>query len=87
MNYCVNVSSVFVCACLYGCVCLMFTEFVGLFVMYCVMLYVVLFCCFCMCLSVIWFDSVFACFVCNLLCDGVWLVIRVCMLCLGVSVV
>ena len=65
------------CACLYDRVCLMFTEFVGLFVMYCVMFYVMLFCCCCMCLSVICVDNVFACFVCILLCGGVWLVIRV----------
>ena len=78
MNYCVSLSSVLVCACLYDCVCLMFTEFVGLFVMSCVMLYVVLSCCFCMCLSVKCVDNVFACFVCNLSCDRVWLVITVC---------
>ena len=75
MVYCVSLSGGFLCACLYDCVCLMFTAFVGLFVIYCVMLYVLLLCSVCVCLCVMCVTIVFACFVCNLLCDGVWLVL------------
>ena len=46
MIYCVGLSGVFVCACLYDCVCLTFTAFMGLFVIYGVMLYALLLRCF-----------------------------------------
>ena len=31
----------------------------------------------CMCLCMIWFEQLFACVACDLLCGGVWLVISV----------
>ena len=43
--YCVNLSGVFVCACLCDCVSLMLTAFVGLFVIDCAMLCLLLWCC------------------------------------------
>ena len=89
MIYCVSLSGVFVCACLYDRACLLFTAFVDLFVIYGVMLYVLLWCCFLyVCdLCCVFACFVFACFVCNLLCGGVWLVICVFVLCLCVIIV
>ena len=74
--YCVSSSGVFLFVRVIMIVCLVSTAFVGLFVMYCVMLYVLLLCCFSLCLCANRLNTVFAGFVCDLLCD-VRLVIRV----------
>ena len=63
----------YVCACVCVCVCVLIPMCLcALFVICCVMLYVLVFCLWRVCLCAV-YTNVFACFVCELVCDVAWI--------------